>query len=127
MVSSPWTRFLTWPLRRRQRQLAAARPSLGEAGFCEAIVSAGGDALAAPRIRSRLMVLREDPDFTPYPEDSLLKVFGLAEEDLDEDLILALLEELGLKPPDPPRVLAFGEIDTPLRVALFVTLTRSLQ
>ncbi|MDH0865009.1 hypothetical protein [Mitsuaria sp. GD03876] len=100
---------------------------MDETSFARAIEAEGGDALAAPLIRAKLMVLVDEPGFTPHPGDSLLRVFGLAEEDKDEDLILAVLEELGLRPPDQATVMAFGEIDTPLRVAEFVTLARAGQ
>lgn len=38
--------------------------------------------------------------FTPHPDDDLLKVFGLADEDLDE-LVLELLERCGCRVPNP--------------------------
>ncbi len=39
--------------------------------------------------------------FKPHPEDDLLAVFGLAEEDLDEDVVLELLQHCGCRIPQP--------------------------
>lgn len=125
MSTSFLARLFAFPLARRQRTLMADRSPMNEADFSLAISDAGGDAPAAPLIRSKLMRIVVEPGFTPYPEDSLYRVFGLADEDLDEDLILAVLIELGLEPPDQASVLSFGAIDTPLRIAQFVTFTRS--
>jgi hypothetical protein len=64
------------------------------------------------------------PDFTPYPGDSSGSVFGIAEEELDEDLILSMLRELAVPIPTKAQVSAFGPVDTPLRIAQLVALCR---
>lgn len=54
--------------------------------------------------------------FTPYPEDDLLHVYGLAEEDLDEDIILDIIKRLGLPIPSHDTVERIGPIQKPADV-----------
>jgi len=51
--------------------------------------------------------------FTPYPDDDLLKAFGLAEEDLDEDVILEIVKATGSVVPDRDMLAKFGPVNTP--------------
>jgi acyl-homoserine lactone acylase PvdQ len=48
------------------------------------------------------------PDFRPHPDDRLLTVYGIAEEELDEDLILQVLRDLGAPTPRQASADAFG-------------------
>lgn len=51
-------------------------------------------------------------DFRPHPEDNLEKDFGLADEDLDEDVILALLHRCGCRVPSMEEMLKMDPVDT---------------
>ena len=64
--------------------------------------------------------LRAHGDFTPNPPDSLLKVYSLAEEDLDVDIIMDILKKLNCGVPDQATVDAIGAINTPADVVRFV-------
>ena len=88
------------------------------------IVDQGGDAAAAAFVWNTLQDFVVVPSFTPHPTDSLEAVFGIAEEELDEDMILTLLADLGISIPDQEDVSSFGVIDTPLQVALFIARCR---
>jgi hypothetical protein len=97
---------------------------LTESEFVQRILEQGGDHMAAVAVWGRLREWCFVEGFTPYPGDSLAWVFGIAEEELDEDLILGILTELNLQPPNEQLLKDFGPVDTPLRVALLVGLTR---
>jgi len=53
-------------------------------------------------------------EFKPHPEDSIENVFGLADEDEDENLILALLRRCGCRIPVPhsQEALNMGPVNT---------------
>jgi hypothetical protein len=112
------------PFSARQARLAQKREALNEEEFVRRIAHDGGDRDAATVLWTKLVNSRYPDNFTPYPSDSLLKVFGIAEEELDEDLILAILNELNVRPPSKEVLSQFGVIDTPLRVAQLIALCR---
>jgi len=62
--------------------------------------------------------------FTPYPADDLQNVFGIAEEELDEELILGILLELNVPLPSEESRQSIGPVQTPLQVASFVARCR---
>ena len=64
--------------------------------------------------------------FSPYPSDRLLKVYGLAEEDLDVDVIMDILKRLNCRAPDQATVNAIGAINTPADIVRFVEASCSL-
>lgn len=115
--------LLSLPFSARQRRLARNRPPLSETAFVEHIAEQGGDEMAAVALWRHLREWAVD-DFTPYPTDSLGSVFGIAEEELDEDLILGILRELNVPTPSSEMLSQFGAVDTPLRVAQLVALCR---
>jgi hypothetical protein len=55
-------------------------------------------AVAAWKAFSEVAMVK---DFKPHPEDSLISMYGLAEEDLGEDVVLALLLQLEARVPSP--------------------------
>jgi hypothetical protein len=125
MKKSMIQKILALPFSKRQKILAKNRPRLSHADFTRAIVSGGGDEQAADLVRTKLQDWIYNESFSPYPEDSLSSVFGIAEEELDEDLILDVLMKLGVPTPSQQDVEAFGPIDTALDVARLVALARS--
>jgi hypothetical protein len=112
------------PFSWRQRRLARFRSPLTESDFVKSITEFGGDRMAAVVLWRRLKDWTSVRDFTPYPGDSLGFVFGIAEEELDEDLILDVLKELAVPIPTQAQLSAFGPIDTPLRIAQLVAFCR---
>jgi hypothetical protein len=117
--------ILILPLTIRQKRLARTRRPLAETEFAQRIVEMNGDRIAAVAVWNRLREWCFVEGFTPYPGDSLTWVFGIAEEELDEDLILAILSELKLQPPSERLLRDFGPVDTPLRIAQLVVFSRS--
>jgi hypothetical protein len=117
-------RLLGMPFSLRQKRLARRRPALTEMEFVTQVTEQGGDSTASVALWRMLRDWIYVPEFTPYPNDSLGSVFGIAEEELDEDLILGILRELELAVPSSQTILDFGAVDTPLRVAVLVALCR---
>jgi len=109
------------PFSYRQKKLAASRPPIDKEQFVSRILAEGGDERAAAMVWDALVADWVIEGFTPYPEDSLGRVYGIAEEELDDDLIARTLKELGLPIPDRDFVKRFGMIDSPRRVAQFVS------
>lgn len=119
-------RFLARPFSTRQLALANNRPPLSQSDFVSRIAQAGGADDAATIIHSKLQDWIYHDGFSPYPDDSLGSVFGIAEEELDEDIILDVLNKLGLSAPPQQVVEAFGPIDTATDIARFVARARSV-
>ncbi|MBU0832079.1 MAG: hypothetical protein KKH33_06815 [Alphaproteobacteria bacterium] len=117
--------ILALPFSSRQKQLSKARPPLDEDEFAKQILDAGGDPEAAFIVYRKLTEWTYVKGFTPYPEDDLGKVYGIAEEELDEDMILDILNSLGVPPPSKERMVAFGAVKTPLQIAQLVSLARA--
>jgi hypothetical protein len=113
------------PFSQRQRRLARNRPAMTKTRFVENIVSTGGDAAAAAFVWDRIISFCIEPGHSPYPDDSLAQIYGIAEEDRDEDIILKILEKAKLPIPDSKTIELFGEVDTPRRVAQFVEFCRA--
>lgn len=118
--------LLALPISLRQLRLARSRQALCEVEFVQQIADCGGDIDAAKILWRELKDWTCVDGFTAYPGDSLGSVFGMAEEELDEDLVLGILNELNIAIPSQEFVSAFGVVDTPLQVATFVARCRQL-
>jgi hypothetical protein len=88
------------------------------------IEEAGGDKIAAGFVHCKLSEWVVADNFTPYPEDNLHSVYGIAEEELDEDIILCLFEEMKIPLPSRDFLAVFGAVDTPLKIAQLVSSSR---
>lgn len=117
--------IVAMPFSLRQKRLAKERDPLGESDFVARIVDAGGDQEAARFVHEKLQGWLYAEGFTPYPEDDLERIYGIAEEELDEDLILDILKQIGLSPPSGERIKAFGNVSTPTDVARLVKAARA--
>jgi hypothetical protein len=82
------------PLVLRQRRLASGRARMTKEEFVCETASTELRELAAAIVWDKLSGLKAYGEFSPYPSDSLLNVFGLAEEDLDVDIIMDILKRL---------------------------------
>jgi hypothetical protein len=128
MVFKKWASYvLGFPFAYLQRKLSSSRPAITEAEFIARIERAGGDSEAARLIWKELLDSWVNPRFTPYPEDDLLRVYGIADEELDDDLILETLRKLGLPIPDQQHILDFGPVSSPLRFAQFISMCRQVR
>jgi hypothetical protein len=120
-------RFLfALPFSYRQKKLTASRSPIDKEQFVSRISAAGGDERAAAIVWDTLLAGWVIEGFTPYPDDSLRRVYGVADEELDDDLIARTLEELHLPIPDRDVVERFGIIDSPCRVAQLVSECRQV-
>lgn len=52
------------------------------------------------------------------------QVYGIAEEELDEDLVLGILWHPNVTPPSAETLSSLGVIDTPIKIAQFVRQAR---
>lgn len=95
-----WSRIaapfeLTWSV--PQRRLMRERANYHLTDFVQHF---GRDADIAEEVWSALSDEAVIPGFRPKPEDDLRKVFGLAEEDLD-DVVLSILARCRCRVPPP--------------------------
>ena len=118
--------FLALPFTLRQRRLSKSRPPFSGKDFVAAITQRGGDASAAGWMWDHLKDSVYYKSFTPYPDDSLASVFGIAEEELEIDIITTLLERASISLPTTEILQEFGPVATPLQVALLVSHMRGL-
>ena len=118
-------KFLALPFSFRQSTLARKRHPISYSDFVSFVIQADGDAQAADLIFSKLQDWIYNEGFTAHPEDSLGMVFGIAEEELDEDIIFEMLVKLNIPIPTQQEVLAFGPIDSAVEVAQFVSFART--
>lgn len=125
MVGNVLQGILALPFSHRQKRLMKSRPALSMDEFVRQVSDAGGDREAAAAVHRKLMDWAYVDGFTPYPEDSLGQVYGIAEEELDEDFILDILNVLSVPLPSKERLSAFGPVATPLQVAQLVSLARA--
>jgi hypothetical protein len=116
--------LLALPFSLRQKRLARSRRPPTEMEFVQQIGDEGGDRDAALSVWRRLTTWGYIDGFTPYPTDSLSNVFGIAEEELEVDILQGILTELGAPMPTQELCDRFGPIDTPLQVARFIALCR---
>ena len=112
--------LLELPLVLRQRRLSSERAQMTRDQFVHETASTELGKLAAAHLWDKLFALKVHGDFTPYPSDSLLNVYGLAEDDLDVDIIMDVLKRLNCAVPDQATVDAIGAINTPADVVRFV-------
>jgi hypothetical protein len=112
--------ILGLPFSWRQRRLAKHRRALKQSEFVQQITSQGGDGPTAESLWERLKDCIYTDAFTPYPTDDLQAIFGITDEELDEDLVLAILREEKVSIPTEEILSDFGPTWTPLQVALLV-------
>jgi hypothetical protein len=108
----------------RQRRAVRSRPSLTAHDFARLIQSCGGDAQAAHLIHKMLLRFVYARGFTPDPKDDLLYLYGIAEEELDEDLIAQVLSDLRIPAPSNHTIESVGSVRTPLDIAKLVRSAR---
>lgn len=119
-----WRTVLGLPFSVRQRRLARQRPGMDEQCFVQRIVASGGDEAAARWVRAALADWVRAAGFTPDPDDDLGRVYGIAEEELDEDLVLGVLRHLKLPPPSNAWLATHGSVNTPCQLARLVSAVR---
>ncbi|HET9638266.1 MAG TPA: hypothetical protein VFP12_03585 [Allosphingosinicella sp.] len=101
------------PFSWRQHKVRARRNDMTRERFVAALATNDAEELAAGILWDKLAEVAVIPDFRPDPDDDFLYLYGLADEDLDEDIILEILTSLGLKPPSPFELQRVGRISSP--------------
>lgn len=115
-----------FPFNRRQQKIARSRKPMDREEFVLEATKGGGHAAAAEILWNKIGEFIAYDEFSPDPEDNLEYVFGIAEEELDEDIILDILTQLNIPVPDRKMVSSFGKVDTPRRIAEFVAACRKV-
>lgn len=113
-------RILDWPFRGRQLRAMEARQSYTKSNFQEHLSNAGGDSEVIDEVWTILTGHAID-GFKLKPEDNLQYIFGLAEEDLDEDVILKLLEKYNCRIPNESELASMRPVDTVQDLVMFVS------
>ena len=111
-------RTILQPWAARQRKLAKSRRPLSREEFIAVIANRGGDADAAGLIWSHLEAWGLESGFSPHPDDNLGSIYGIAEEELEEDLLANLLARLSIPLPTSEMLREFGSVNTVHDVAL---------
>ena len=112
---------LEWPLRRRQTRLMKSRGSYTKEDFARFFEQQAVPQKILDEVWDAIVDVAVVEDFKPHPEDNLEKDFGLADEDLDEDVILALLHRCGCRVPPVEEALQWGPVDTVADLVRFLT------
>ena len=115
--------LLELPLRRRQRELASSRAPMARQTFIDLTASTDVGRAAAAMLWDKLSSLKVCEEFTPYPSDDLLSTFGVAEEDLDVDVITDIAKSLSRSVPDQATVEIFRAVATPAHVVRLIEAT----
>lgn len=97
-----------------------ARESYTKNNFQEQLSDAGGDSEVIEEVWAILTDHAID-GFKPKPEDNLQYIFGLAEEDLDEDVVLKLLETCSCRIPNKSELASMKPVDTVKDLVMFVS------
>lgn len=110
-----------FPFSWRQSRARALREDMTRDRFIHGLGSDELERQAAGMLWDKLIAVAVVPDFRPFPDDNFLYMYGLADEDLDEDIILAILTSLGRILPSPAVIRNIGPIASPKE---FVQLVR---
>jgi len=125
---SDWLRrfnrkLIGWPHQSRQALLMKARQSYEVEQFVSSFRNVGSDEDIAKDVWSMLSSCAEISDFKPMPEDDLDHVFGLMEEDLDEDILHVLLIKHNCRVPNETEMEGF-DIVTVGDIVRFITVCK---
>lgn len=116
-------KHVIWPFYFRQKRLSEVRHPYTKKEFLEYFRKFGINNEMILEVWDALIQDADFDDFRPYPEDNLLKVFGLADEDLD-DLILGILNRCKCRIPPPSETLKIAPVQTVTDLVKFVALMR---
>jgi hypothetical protein len=106
--------------RKRQQRWVHSRQGYSREDFTSHFAGSGVDVTVAQRTWDALLLAAEIDGFKPHPMDSLLHVFGLADEDLDDDVVLPLLIQCGCRIPSPQETMRMRPVETVADLVHFV-------
>ena len=113
------------PFSRRQGQALQGRDGVTREHFISELALDEVEASAADLLWDKLVQAAVVTDFRPKPDDNFLYLYGLADEDLDDDLIFEILSNLNLPLPSSSALSLVGNIDTPQDFMKLVRLVRA--
>lgn len=113
--------ILQWPFRSRQQRLMADRVLYTRSEFAQFFLERDVPRPIVDETWNALVEAAVIPGFRPKPEDELLATFGLADEDLDEDVVLRILERCGCRIPTPDEVMHSRPFKTVADLVEFAT------
>jgi hypothetical protein len=112
------------PFSWRQRRAVGLRADMTRERFIAALAVNELEERAAGLLWDKLLEVAIVPAFKPHPNDNFLKMYGLADEDLDEDVIIAIFKSLGLELPSSATLQNVGKVDSPSQFILLLRLSR---
>lgn len=115
--------LLEMPFSTRQTRLAKSRSRLSREEFIAKTSSTALGKLASNLLWEKLQSEKVVDEFSPGPDDDLLKIYGLADEDLDEDVILSIMQQIGAPVPSADMLREFGPVNTPLDIVRLIETT----
>lgn len=124
MISEILKSIFSMPFNLRQKRLTQSRDPLSKSKFVQQIVDNDGDMEAAEIIHQMLQDWIYVNEFTPYPTDNLETVFGIAEEELDEDIIQGILNQLNVATPSKTCIDSLGSVNTSIKIAKLIKLSK---
>jgi hypothetical protein len=92
MLNKLFHKISGWPFAGRQKRVMQTRSGLSKEEFTHMFSVREISPEIAGRVWDAVIDWCDIDGFTPHPDDDLGWLYGLGEEDLDEDIILALLE-----------------------------------
>jgi hypothetical protein len=107
----------------RQRRAVASRASITREGFIAELAAEPVEEEAAALLWDKLVEIVIVPGLSPWPDDEFLWLYGLAEEDLDEDIVVDIFQRLGIDLPTSDVVQRVGAITTPRHFIQLVQLS----
>lgn len=113
-------RIFDWPFRGRQLRAMKSRDHYNQNDFVRSLIDAGADADVISDVWTILAGQAID-GYKPHPEDDLQYLFGLSDEDLDEDVILKLLETHHCQVPSDSELKMIGPINTARDLVMMVS------
>lgn len=111
---------LGMPFNLRQRRLAETRSPMSKEDFIDQVSSTEIGKAAAAILWEKLDDGWVHDEFSPYPDDDFGKIYGMAEEELDEDTILDIILKLNLSIPDQEKIDKIGPINTPRDLIMLI-------
>lgn len=104
--------ILEWPWRKRQTRLMKSRASYTKEDFALFFQQQKIPQRILDEVWKALVYEAVIDGFKPHPEDNLETVFGIADEDKDEDVILALLQRCGCRVPSTEETMQMAPVNT---------------
>jgi hypothetical protein len=115
--------LLQLPFSWRQRRAVASRTAMTRECFVAELATDPVEEKAAALLWDKLIEVSVVPELRPYPDDDLLRLYGLADEDLDDDIIVDVFQRIGIPLPPTAIVTNAGHITTPRKIIQLVRLS----